>query len=250
MSPHLVLSVDAHGVATILIDRPKANALNSELIGELAAALDRLDADERARALVIGSANPRFFMAGGDINVYAEVTPDELVALVASYRATFQRLRDLALPTIAAVDGHAQGGGAELLLACDLRIVGPNAKIGYPEISLGGVPSAGGTQWLPKLLPYDRALELMLSGRTVGPEEAVGLGLATRFAEDPLGAADELAATIADLAPVAVREIKRCLRAAVDDDPVSGTAREDAATAAIGVTAEHRELVRAFLDRR
>lgn len=234
------------GVGVVTFDRPPANALNSDLIGQLGAALDEAGA---ARSLLIRSANPRFFMAGGDINTYAIVTPDELVALVAKYRRTFQRLRDLPSPTIAVVDGHAQGGGAELLLACDFRIVGPNAQIGFPEIQLAGVPAAGGTQWLPGLVGYERALELMLTGRSVLPAEAVEIGLATRAADDALAAGMELARQIAALPPVAVAEIKRCLLATVAVDPVEGTRREDDAIAAIGVTDAHHDAVRAFLER-
>ncbi|HTE63805.1 MAG TPA: enoyl-CoA hydratase/isomerase family protein [Solirubrobacteraceae bacterium] len=238
------------GVGTVSIDRPPANALNAELIGELGTILDAVIADPAVRCLVIASANPRFFMAGGDINKYAVLAPDELVALVASYRATFQRLRGLRVPTIVVVDGHAQGGGAEMLLACDFRIIGSDAKIGFPEILLGGVPSAGGTQWLPPLVGYDRALELMLTGRTIEHEEAMHLGLATRHADDPLAEALRFAEQIAALPPVAVAHIKRCAGATLAGDPEKGAAREDEATAAIGVTEEFRERVQAFLSRR
>jgi enoyl-CoA hydratase/carnithine racemase len=246
---HLTFTHDA-GVGTITIDRPPANALNSELIGELGAILDQAESDAEIRALVIVSANPKFFMAGGDINTYAVLDPDALVALVAKYRATFQRLRDLPVPTVAAVDGHAQGGGAELLLACDFRVAGPNAKVGFAEILLGGVPSAGGTQWLAPLVGYERALELMLTGRTLGPEEAVAAGLATRQADDPAAAALRLAAELAAAPPVAVAHIKRCVRASVSGDPVAGAQSEDEATAAIAVTQEFRDRVQAFLNRR
>lgn len=238
------------GVGRIVIDRPPANALNKDLIGELAAILDALEADAGVRCLIVSSANKRFFMAGGDINGYAVVEPDALVALVATYRATFQRLRDLPVPVVVAVDGHAQGGGAELLTACDLRIFGPGAKLGFPEVLLGGVPSAGGTQWLPKLLRYDQALELMLTGRTVGAEEAMTLGLGTRLVADPLAEAERIAAEIAGLPPLAIRQIKSCARATVGDDPAAGTVREDAATAAIAVTDEFHERVQAFVTRR
>jgi enoyl-CoA hydratase/carnithine racemase len=237
------------GVGRIVIDRPPANALNSDLIAELAAILDAVEADPDVRCVIASSANERFFMAGGDINGYAVVEPDALVKLVAKYRATFQRLRDLPVPVVVAVDGHAQGGGAELLTACDFRILGPGAKIGFPEVLLGGVPSAGGTQWLPTLLRYDQALELMLTGRTVGPDEAMALGLGTRLTDDPVAEAERLAAEIAALPPVAIRHIKLCARATVGDDPVAGTVREDAATAAISVTDEFHERVQAFVTR-
>jgi enoyl-CoA hydratase/carnithine racemase len=135
------------------------------------------------------------------------------------------------------------------MLACDFRIVGPNLKMGVPEILLGGVPSAGGTQWLPPLVGYDRALELMLSGRSVESAEAVSLGLATRLADDPLADAMRLARDIAAQSPTAVRWIKRCARASLAGDPEAGARLEDEATAAIGATDAFREQVRAFLDK-
>lgn len=246
---HLRFDVE-DAIGTVTIDRPPANALNQEVIDELAGILDAVDADPEVRVLVILSGSPKFFMAGGDINGYAVYSPDDLVALVARYRRTFGRLRDLRIPTIVAINGHAQGGGAELVTACDFRIAGPNAKIGFPEIKLGGVASAGGTQFLPKLVRYDIALELLLTGRTVPADEAQRIGLVTRVAEDAAAAAYELARALAAQAPTAVLHTKRCVRATVDDHPVAGATREDEATAAISTTDEFRDNVQAFLTRR
>jgi enoyl-CoA hydratase len=237
------------GVGTITIDRPPANALNDELSGELAGILDRVTADDAVRCVVIRSANPRFFMAGGDINKYVGLSPDALTALVRGYRQVFRRLHELRVPTIAVADGHAQGGGAEMLLACDFRVVGSNVKIGFPEVLLGGVPSAGGTQLLAPMIGYHHALELMLSGRSVEWEEALRLGLATSHAEDPLAEAERIAAGIAAMPPMAVRWIKRCTLASLTDDQVRKERLDDEAMAAICATEEFHSRVQAFIDR-
>jgi enoyl-CoA hydratase len=245
---HLTFTV-AGGIGTITIDRPPANALNDELSAELDAILARVETGADVRCLIIHSANPRFFMAGGDINKYAGLSPAALTALVRGYRTVFRRLHELPVPTIAVADGHAQGGGAEMLLACDFRVVGSNVKIGLPEVLLGGVPSAGGTQLLAPMIGYHHALELMLSGRSVEWEEAVRLGLATSHDEDPLAAAERIAAGIAAMPPTAVRWIKRCTLASLTDDHARKERLDDEATAAIGATAEFHARVQAFIDR-
>lgn len=245
---HLTFTV-ADGIGTITIDRPPANALNNELSGELAAIIDDVLARDDVRCLVIHSANPRFFMAGGDIAKYVGLSPEQLTVLVRGYRTVFRRLHELPVPTVAVADGHAQGGGAEMLLACDFRVVGSNVKIGFPEILLGGVPTAGGTQLLAPMIGYHHALELMLSGRSVEWEEALKLGLATGHAEDPLAEAMRIAGEIAAQPPVAVHWIKRCLLASLTDDDVRKERLDDEAMAAICATDEFHNRVQAFLDR-
>jgi enoyl-CoA hydratase/carnithine racemase len=246
---HIALSIDADAIATITLDRPPANALNSEIATELETALDAILERDDVRCLVIRSANPRFFMAGGDIGVYAEKSAAELAVLVAHYRQLFRRVHELPVPTVAVADGHAVGGGAELFMACDFRVVGPRAKVGTVEILIGGLPSAGGTWLLPRLVGYSRALELMISGRSLDQDEALRVGLATSAAEDALGEGMRIAREIASRSPVAVRWIKRCALAAVGGDLSVVAALEDEATTAIGATEEFRAEVASFLAR-
>lgn len=239
----------ADGVATATLDRPPANALDKGLAGELERLCGRAAIDDGTRAILFVSANPRFFMAGGDIHHYRNKTPEELAGTVAVYRRAFRELQQVPVPTIAAIDGYALGGGSELALACDFRVVGPNARLGVPEIELGGLPSATGTFNLPRLVGYEKALELMMLGQAVEGEEAVRIGLASRFADDVAAAGAGLAGEIAAKPPVAIRWIKRCARAALVGDPTSHGAIEDEATAAIAATSEFTERVEAFVKR-
>jgi methylglutaconyl-CoA hydratase len=245
------LSLDTGGpIGSLTLDRPPANALDVAFAAELSEAVEHLAAaGDAVRALIIKSANPRFFMAGGDIKGYAARSTDEVVELVASFRELFASVEDLPMPTIAAVDGIAFGGGAELMLACDLRVVSPRAEIAVPEILIGGLPSAGGTQLLPRIVGYPVALELMLSGRAVDAREAERIGLVSAVAEDPVARAAELAGTFAELSPVATRWIKTCARSAFEPDREHGRRVEDDATRAVCATDTFKAKVRQFAER-
>lgn len=175
--------------ALITLNRPEAlNALSFSLIAELARAFDEVAAGD-ARALIITGAGPKSFCAGADIK---ELTGRALVAQkrgAEAGQAAFARLGRLPVPSIALVNGYAFGGGLELALACTFRIATRNAKFGLPEIKLGLIPGYGGTQRLPRLVGEGRALELILSGRTVDAEEAQRIGLVNRLVDgDPLEA--------------------------------------------------------------
>lgn len=246
-----MIDVERDGnVAIASIERPPANALDGTMARMLGAAVADLAADDDVRVLVIRSRIDRFFMAGGDIKRYAELTPTELVEVVRGYRAVFAALHRLPQPVIGVADGHATGGGAELLLSCDFRVATKRARIGVPEIELGGLPSATGTQMLTRIVGYPRAMELMISGRSVEGPEAVAMGLATQLADgDGMGAALELAASIASKPPAAVRWIKRCARRPFDMGLGDGFQVEDEATAGVAVTEEFWDRVHAFAER-
>ena len=238
-------------VGILTLDRPPANALDGELASGIERVLQTVERDPTVRVLLIASRVERFFMAGGDIKHYATLSPDGLVDTVRGYRALFMHLHRLPVPTIAVIDGYATGGGAELALACDLRVASERARIGVPEILIGGLPSAGGTQMLTRSVGYARAVELMLSGRSVGGEEAAAIGLATHFAvEDPIGVALSLAQEIAAKSPTAVRWIKRCARSAFDAGLFAGLDAEDVATVAVSETDEFWQEVRSFAEGR
>lgn len=238
-------------VGILTLDRPPANALDGELAAGIEQVLRTIERDPTVRVLLIASRVERFFMAGGDIKNYATLSPDGLVDTVRGYRDLFMHLHRLPIPTIAVVDGYATGGGAELALACDLRVASERARIGVPEILIGGLPSAGGTQLLTRTVGYARAVELMLSGRSVGGEEAVSIGLATHFAaEDPITVALSLAHEIAAKSPTAVRWIKRCARSVFDAGLFVGLDAEDLATIAVSETDEFWQEVRSFAEER
>jgi enoyl-CoA hydratase len=200
------------GVALVTIDRQEAlNALSFDLLDELADELARLDADEGCRAIVVTGAGTKAFAAGADIKELAVQTP---ITLTNENRfAVWDRIGAVGTPTIAAVRGFALGGGCELAMSCDMIIAGDDAQFGQPEIKLGVMPGAGGTQRLTRAIGKARAMELILTGRTIRAAEAEAMGLVTKVvpAERTLDEAIALAARIAAQPPVAVRAAKQAI---------------------------------------
>src|SRR5262245_2168892 len=200
------------GVALVTIDRQEAlNALSFDLLDELADELDRLDADEACGAIVITRPGTKAFAAGADIKELAVQTP---ITLTNENRfAVWDRIGAVRTPTIAAVRGVALGGGCELAMSCDMIVAGDDAKFGQPEIKLGVMPGAGGTQRRTGAIGKARAMELILTGRTMSAAEADGMGLLTKVvqAESTLDEALALGARIAAQPPVAVRAAKQAI---------------------------------------
>ncbi|GAC1601609.1 MAG: hypothetical protein NVS3B21_29320 [Acidimicrobiales bacterium] len=164
------------GIALIRLDRPKANALSGALLEQLADAADALSVDPPAAVVVYGGE--RIFAAGADISEFGG--PDEARKVGGQFRRALDAVAAIPRATIAAVTGFALGGGCELALACDFRVMGDSARFGQPEILLGIIPGGGGTQRLPRLVGASRAKDIILSGRQVAAEEAVRIGLADR----------------------------------------------------------------------
>jgi len=165
------------GVALVRLDRPKANALSIELLTELEEVARALHVDPPGAVVVWGGE--RIFAAGADISEFGG--PDEALRVGGHFRAALDALAAVPRATIAAVNGYALGGGCELALACDFRVAAENARLGQPEILLGIIPGGGGTQRLPRLIGTSRAKDLVLSGRQVGAEEALRIGLVDRM---------------------------------------------------------------------
>jgi enoyl-CoA hydratase len=173
-------------IAILTLDRPEAlNALSFSLLRDLAAALDEI-AGSDVRALLITGAGARAFCAGADIRELMGRSLQAAREGAAYGQATFAKLDSLPMPSIALVNGYAFGGGLELALACSFRIAAPTAKLGLPEIKLGLIPGYGGTQRLPRLIGEARALDMILTGRTVAAAEALAIGLVSRVAEGDL----------------------------------------------------------------
>ncbi len=200
------------GVALITIDRQEAlNALSFDLLDQLADELERLDADDACRAIVLTGAGTRAFAAGADIKELAIQTP---ITLTNENRfAVWDRIGAVRTPTIAAVRGFALGGGCELAMSCDLIIAGDDAQFGQPEIRIGVMPGAGGTQRLTRAIGKAKAMELILTGRTMPAAEAEAAGLVTKVvpADATLDEALDLAARIAAQPPLAVRAAKQAI---------------------------------------
>jgi len=239
------------GVALVTLDRREAlNALSSGLLAELDAKLAALDADPDCRAIVITGAGERAFAAGADVRELSAETPDTLHA--SDPFAAVDRVATLATPTIAAVRGFALGGGCELAMACDMLIAGDDAKFGQPEILIGVIPGAGGTQRLARAIGKARAMELVLTGRRIDAAEADRLGLVTRVvpAAETVATALELAATIAAMPPLAVRAAKAAVRAGQDLALADGLRYERDRFEALFATDDQREGMAAFLEKR
>jgi enoyl-CoA hydratase/carnithine racemase len=249
--------VERHGergrVAELVLDRPEAlNAVSTELARDLTAATTALAADPTVRAVVLTSSQTRAFCVGADLKERNALTDAELVAQRPVARAAYRGVLDLPMPVVAAVDGHALGGGLELALACDLVVAGESATLGLPEVSVGVVPGGGGTQLLVRRVGWSRAADLILTARRVDAAEVLRLGVVDRVvpAGSARAAALELAATIAANSPVGVRNAKRAMRLGAGTDLASGLEIEDAAWRATAFSPDRAEGVRAFVERR
>ena len=234
------------GVAVVTLDRPKANALSLDLLAQLEVVADDLAADLPGAVVVTGG--PRIFAAGADIAGFGG--PDEAAAYGAQFRRSFDKLAALPRTVVAAVAGYALGGGCELALACDLRIASETATFGQPEIGLGIIPGAGGTQRLTRLVGPGRAKELVLTGRHVKADEALAIGLVERVvaAGDELDAALELAASLASGPLVAHGMAKRAIDGGLDGTLADGLDLEAELFVEVFRTDDAAAGVRSFLE--
>jgi enoyl-CoA hydratase/carnithine racemase len=220
----VTVTVDADtAVAVLRLDRPKLNALNRAMQNEIRDAALALDADPAVRAVVIYGGE-RAFAAGADIKEMVDWTPAQVLAEGAGLEACFSAVARMRVPVVAAVTGYALGGGCELALCADLRVVGESAQLGQPEILLGIIPGAGGTQRLSRLVGASRAKDLILTGRWVAADEALRIGLADRVVADAdvLDAAMALALELASRPGVAVRAAKEAIDRGLDVDLDAG----------------------------
>lgn len=239
----------AHAVVTI--NRPEArNALSVAVQDGLARALDELAYDDTVRAVVLTGAGDRAFVAGADVKQLRAYTARD--GLRGRLQALFDRIASFEKPTIAAVNGLALGGGCELALACDLRVAAQSARFGFPETGLSIIPGAGGTQRLPQLIGAGRALELILTGRTVSAEEALAMGLVSHVvpAPDLLTTAATLAETVAAKGPLATQLARLVVRSGADAGAAAGMAIERMAQAILHGTADKQEGIAALLEKR
>jgi enoyl-CoA hydratase len=237
-------------VALVTLDRPEAlNALSFVLLDQLADALETLDRDPSCRAIVI-TGSSRAFAAGADIR---ELGPQTYATLRDGRRFdTWDRFAAVGLPMIAAVRGVALGGGCELAMTCDMIVAAEDARFGQPEIRLGVMPGAGGTQRLTRAIGKARAMELILTGDPIEAHTAASLGLVTRVvpADATVDAALELAARIAAMAPLAVRAAKAAIRSAHEGALEAGLAAEREAFFRLFDTEDQAEGMAAFIEKR
>lgn len=248
------LAVDvsvADRVATITLDSPPANALGVAVKDGLAAALDTVEAAD-ARVVLVRSAVEGYFAAGADLKLVAGADADAFAEYLDGLRGVLERIAAMPQLSIAAIDGFALGGGLELAMACTLRVASAQAQLGVPEIKLGLLPGAAGTQRLPRLVGRGPALDLLLTGRSISGQEGLLLGVVDRLA--PAGTVDDIARDLAgQLAHgpfEALAAVVRCVDAAHDRPFAQGLAVERKEILRLFDTADAREGVRAFVEKR
>jgi enoyl-CoA hydratase/carnithine racemase len=249
MSEYVQVSIDGQ-VALLRLNRPEArNALSPELMEELAGELERLDPDPGVRCVVIAGSE-KVFAAGADIKAMAERSFAEALRHPAA--SFWRRLAAIKTPTIAAVSGYALGGGCELALACDMIVAAEGAQFGQPEIGLGIIPGGGGSQRLARVLGKQRAMELVLTGRRFGAEEAYELGLVNKVApgEEWLEEAMALARAVAAQPPIAARLAKQAVIAAEETALSAGLETERRLYELAMATEDRVEGMRAFIEKR
>ena len=238
-------------VATVTLNRPDArNALNAQLREELADVIDAVEGEEVRAVVLTGAEEAGAFAAGADVTELRE--RDALEQREASKRPrVYEHVADCPMPVIARINGHALGGGCELIQACDVRIAHEDAKIGQPEISLGIMPGGGGTQRLPRLVGEGQAMRLILSGELIDAAEAREIGLVDEVHGDDFDdAVDDLAASMASNSPVALEFAKQSVRAASQMGLEDGIDYEAELFAQLFATADKNEGIDAFLEDR
>lgn len=241
------------GIATLSINRPKAlNALNTKTLEELEIALKGLGEDEGVKALIITGAGDRAFVAGADIREMLGFTPMDMRDFCSLGHRVMNLLWSMEKPVIAAIDGYALGGGAELALACDIRIASERARLGLPEVTLGIHPGFGGTQRLTKLVGKGKACELIMTGKTIRAEEALEIGLVNKVVshEKLMEEARETAVMIAKNGPIAVGLAKSAINKALETPLGDGLAYEIETISLSFSTEDRLEGLRAFLEKR
>ena len=250
---HIRFEPSDNGIVLLTVNRPqKLNALNNATMAELDDAFRTVEQDPAHRGLILTGAGEKAFVAGADINELMAASPLEGKSRCLRDQAIMRRLEKMPKPSIAAINGYALGGGLELAMCCTLRVAASTAKLGLPEIKIGVFPANGGTQRLPKLVGRGRALEMMLTGKSIDAAEAYRIGLVNYVVEpaELLTRCRELLGDILDNAPVAAACILECVDTGERCGIEEGLRFEAACYAAVSSSEDRREGARAFLEER
>lgn len=239
-------------LAQVTINHPPVNALNSKVMEALEKTFDSLSADKTIGAVVITGAGDKAFVAGADIREFTTLSSENGEQLSRRGQLIFQKIEDFPAPVIAAVNGFALGGGLELVLCCDIRVMAENAKVGLPEVTLAIFPGYGGTQRLPRIIAPGKAKELIYTGDMIGAEEAYRIGLADRLV--PVGEAPaearKLAERILKRGPVAVGLAKEAVNRGLAQPVSEGYKIEAQLFGQLCDTEDQKEGAAAFLEKR
>ncbi|HOL17079.1 MAG TPA: enoyl-CoA hydratase-related protein [Bacillota bacterium] len=239
-------------LAVVTINHPPVNALNKQVMDELEQAFQELAEDGSVGAVIVTGAGEKAFVAGADISEFPTLSSANGEKLSRRGQQIFQQIADFPAPVIAAVNGFALGGGLELALACDIRVVAENAKVGLPEVTLGIFPGYGGTQRLPRFIAQGKAKQLIFTGEMIDAAEAYRIGLADQLAApgEALAKAKELAGKILQRGPVAVRLAKQAINQGLEQTLREGLKMEAYLFGQLCDTEDQKEGARAFLEKR
>jgi enoyl-CoA hydratase len=249
MGEFVNLEVSESGVGTIRIDRPKLNPLNAQVAREIGEAVEAAAADDKVRAVILWGGE-KVFAAGADIKEMETRDAVTTFRFISNFQDVFTRLENLPKVTIAAINGYALGGGCELTLTCDFRICAEDAVMGQPEILLGVIPGAGGTQRLPRLVGVGRAKDLIYSGRFVGAEEALAIGLVNKVvpAAEVYDTAVKWAERYAKGPTIALMAAKQVINNGINVDMGTGLLLERQGFAALFATEDQQIGMKSFIE--
>ncbi len=239
-------------LAVVTINRAPVNALSGEVMDSLEKVFDDLAGDPSIWAVIVTGAGEKFFVAGADISEFPTLSKENGERLSLRGQQVFQKIADFPAPVIAAVNGFALGGGLELALACDIRVVAENAKVGLPEVTLGIFPGYGGTQRLPRFISEGKAKELIFTGEMIDAAEAYRIGIADHLVApgDALAKAKEIAAKILKRGPVGVRLAKQSVNQGLEKTLAEGQLIEAKLFGELCDTEDQKEGANAFLEKR
>jgi enoyl-CoA hydratase len=248
----MLVDVEPGEITTVRLDNPPLNLVTVELTRRLDEILAAIEADRTVRCVVVTGSGDRAFCAGSDVKEFEALHGRVGEGKLLLEKAVYRRLARLPMPTIAAIQADALGGGLELALCCDLRVADERAGLGLPEVRLGVMPGSGGTQRLPRIVGVAKAKELILTGAIIDAAEAEAIGLVNRVvpAGEAVAAARGIAETIAARGPLAVREAKRAIDLAGDTTLDEGLAHELDASERIFASDDMLEGARAFFEKR
>ncbi|WP_406642006.1 enoyl-CoA hydratase/isomerase family protein [Amycolatopsis sp. WGS_07] len=248
MGEFVTLEVEG-GVGTIRLDRPPVNALNNQVQAELAEAAREASDRDDVRAVILYGGE-KTFAGGADIKEMASRTYPEIAKFGAELTASLARVANIPKPVVCAITGYALGGGLELALTADWRVAGDNVKVGQPEIQLGIIPGAGGTQRLTRLIGPSKAKDLIFTGRFVKAEEALKLGIVDEVVapDDVYAAAHKWASQFANGPAVALRAAKTAIDSGLDVDLATGLKIETQLFTALWATEDQRNGMQSFID--